>query len=91
MADREKVIKGLECCQSKDCVNCPYKEEQDETYSGLCQHIMEYEKGDYVIVQNTSKIEEVKITVVNRETEDYEFFVDGQMLIKAIRKCIELT
>ena len=56
-----------------------------------CDFPLEYEKSDYVIVQNTSKIEEVKITVVNRETADYEFFVDGQMLIKAIRKCIELT
>lgn len=29
MIDREKVIKGLECCKSVEeyCVNCPYNEE----------------------------------------------------------------
>lgn len=46
-------------------------------------------KGDFVIVQNTSKLEEVEITVVNKETADYKFSADGQMLMKAIRKCIE--
>lgn len=24
MTDREKVIKGLECCKTEDCSNCPY-------------------------------------------------------------------
>ena len=56
-----------------------------------CDFPLDDGKGDYVIIQNTSKIGEVKITVVNKETADYEFFVDGQMLMKAIRKCIELT
>ena len=55
-----------------------------------CDFPLEDGKGDFVIVQNTSKLEEVKITVVNRETADYEFVADGQMLMKAIRKCIEL-
>lgn len=27
MADREKVIKGLICCQRYDCESCPYYEE----------------------------------------------------------------
>ena len=54
-----------------------------------CDFPLEDGKGDFVIVQNTSKLEEVKITVVNSETADYEFFADGQMLMKAIRKCIE--
>lgn len=32
MADREKVIKGLECCKKtdgSDCKNCPYTDEND--------------------------------------------------------------
>ena len=45
--------------------------------------------GNYVIVQNTSILDEVHITVVNKECADYEFLADGEMLIKAIRKCIE--
>lgn len=55
-----------------------------------CDFPLDEGKGDFVIIQNTSKIEKVKITVVNREMADYEFFVDGKMLIKAIKKCIEL-
>ena len=45
--------------------------------------------GNYVIVQNTSILDEVQITVVNKECADYVFLADGEMLIKAIRKCIE--
>ena len=30
--DREKVIKGLECCTHDTCVECPYKEEKCCTY-----------------------------------------------------------
>ena len=56
-----------------------------------CDFPLDDGKGDYVIIQNTSIIGEVKITVVNSETADYEFFVDGHMLMKAIKKCIELT
>ena len=40
MADREKIIKGLEICEKKDCVLCPYKDEKDETYSGFCEQVL---------------------------------------------------
>ena len=44
MADIENVITGLELCtnMSQDgCMMlCPYKDEQDETYSLLCEHIL---------------------------------------------------
>lgn len=40
----EKVLKGLECCSniSQDgCLMlCPYKDEQDETYSGFCEQVL---------------------------------------------------
>ncbi len=45
--------------------------------------------GNFVIIQNTSKLDEVHITVVIKDCADYEFMADGEMLIKAIRKCIE--
>lgn len=44
MADREKVITGLELCTdiSQDGCKmlCPYRNEQDETYSGFCEQVL---------------------------------------------------
>ena len=44
MIDREKVIKGLECCTNispDGCLMlCPYKDEKDETYSGFCEQVL---------------------------------------------------
>ena len=47
MADAEKVekvCKGLELCTSitpDGCLMlCPYKDEQDETYSGFCEQVL---------------------------------------------------
>ena len=54
-----------------------------------CEFPLGENTGSYVIVKNTSKLDEVCITVVNKECADYEFRADGEMLIKAIRKCIE--
>lgn len=47
MADREKVIKGLECCMSeKMCRNkCPYKGQCDDGgwyYAGECEKAVEW-------------------------------------------------
>ena len=39
MPDREKVIKGLECCMKDDCDNCPYYDpevDHDCDYFGKC-------------------------------------------------------
>ena len=39
MNDREKVIKGLECCLKDDCDNCPYYDpevDHDCDYFGKC-------------------------------------------------------
>lgn len=54
-----------------------------------CEFPLGENTGSYVIVENTSKLDEVCITVVNKECADYKFRADGEMLIKAIRKCIE--
>ena len=54
-----------------------------------CEFPLGENTGNYVIVQNTGKLDEVHITVVNKECADYEFRADGEMLIKAIKKCIE--
>ena len=44
MADRQKVITGLELCtaisQDGCLMLCPYKDEQDETYSGFCEQVL---------------------------------------------------
>ena len=44
MPDREKVLKGLELCteitQDGCLMLCPYKDEQDETYSGFCEQVL---------------------------------------------------
>lgn len=44
MADIEKVTTGLELCTNitpDGCLMlCPYKDEQDETYSGFCEHVL---------------------------------------------------
>lgn len=40
MPDIKKVIEGLEICEKKDCVLCPYKDEKDETYSGFCEQVL---------------------------------------------------
>lgn len=43
MADKD-VITAMELCanisQDGCMMLCPYKDEQDETYSGLCEHIL---------------------------------------------------
>lgn len=39
MTDREKAIKGLECCMKDDCDNCPYYDpevDHDCDYFGKC-------------------------------------------------------
>lgn len=42
--DREKIIKGLELCTNispDGCLMlCPYRNEQDETYSGFCEQVL---------------------------------------------------
>ena len=44
MEKLEKVIKGLELCteitQDGCMMLCPYKDEQDETYSGFCEQVL---------------------------------------------------
>lgn len=44
MADREKVMTGLELCTNispDGCLMlCPYKDEKDETYSGFCEQVL---------------------------------------------------
>lgn len=44
MSDRAKVIEGLELCTNispDGCLMlCPYKDEQDETYSGFCEQVL---------------------------------------------------
>ena len=37
MTDREKVIKGLECCDNDDCDNCPYFRSCVENDFGTCR------------------------------------------------------
>ena len=50
MADAEKVIKGLELCteitQDGCMMLCPYKDEQDETYSGFCEQVLKCDALD---------------------------------------------
>lgn len=41
MEDLKRTINGHKCCQEKKCGECPYKDEQDETYPGLCEHILQ--------------------------------------------------
>ena len=37
MPDREKVIKGLECCDNDECDICPYDLSCDENDLGTCR------------------------------------------------------
>ena len=59
----EKVLKGLECCNniSQDgCLMlCPYKDEQDETYSGFCEHVLKRDALQ-LIEFHQSKIKQLK-------------------------------
>ena len=47
MANIEKVITGLELCteitQDGCLMLCPYKDEQDETYSGFCEQVLKHD------------------------------------------------
>lgn len=60
--DREKVIKGLELCanisQDGCLMLCPYKDEQDETYSGFCEHVL---KQDALALLKEQKEREKRI------------------------------
>lgn len=37
MPEREKVIKGLECCNNDECDNCSYYRSCDENDLGTCR------------------------------------------------------
>ena len=47
MVDREKAITGLELCTDishDSCMMlCPYRNEQDETYSGFCEQVLKHD------------------------------------------------
>lgn len=43
----------------------------------------------FLIAENTSTTDEVKITIVKNGEEEASFRVNGETMIKAIRKCIE--
>ena len=72
--DREKVIKGLELCTNispDGCLMlCPYKDEKDETYSGLCEQVLKQDalalleyvqtKGDTFSIQRVALIAMLK-------------------------------
>lgn len=54
-----------------------------------CDFQLERNKDDWIIVQNTCVCDEVRITIVKKENASYEFVVDGEMLMEAIKKCIK--
>lgn len=90
MSDREKVIKGLEICEKKDCVLCPYKDEKDETYSGFCEQVLKqdalallkeqqnqiWEFQDQVEYLTDKLKEHEKAKVVFGRTKDGEFVTE---------------
>lgn len=59
----ERVITALELCtnisQDGCMMLCPYKDDQDETYPGLCEHIM---KQDVLELLNELKEHEELLT-----------------------------
>lgn len=65
MPDREKVITGLELCTNispDGCLMlCPYKDEKDETYSGLCEQVLKQDALSLLKEQEAVKIEVKKI------------------------------
>ena len=54
-----------------------------------CHFQMGENSTSFLIAENTNTLGEVKITIVRNDTADDSFCVDGETLIKAIRKCIE--
>ena len=78
MADRENVIKGLDLCTAGAmCEECPYKEEQDETYSGFCEQILKLDALELLQEQQAEidrlKAEQTKwIPVSERLPEEHE-------------------
>ena len=62
MADKE-VITALELCanisQDGCMMLCPYKDDRDETYSGLCEHIMKQDALE-LLKDQQAEIERLK-------------------------------
>lgn len=57
MADREKVMKGLECCASGDCTPCPYTETRCQEH--LCGDALALLKGQEPRVMTVEEVEEI--------------------------------
>ena len=57
----EKVIKGLELCtemtQDGCMMLCPYKDEQDETYSGFCEHVLKRDALELLKEQQSTSVD----------------------------------
>ena len=94
MADREKVLKGLECCCSmtgEACRQCPYDEECAEMigsgFAHLCSDALELLKEQQkTIVSLQSTIN--KLTKALAEQPEQKFFVDsdGKMTPLPVQK-----
>lgn len=71
MPDIEKVINGLERCEKKDCVLCPYKDEKDETYSGFCEQVLKQDALDLLKEQEAeiSKISNAYLDLVGKASK----------------------
>ena len=62
MDNFEKVTTGLELCTNitpDGCLMlCPYKDEQDETYSGFCEHVLKQDALK-LLKEQQAKIDEL--------------------------------
>lgn len=63
MIDSEKVMTGLELCtnisQDGCLMLCPYKDENDETYSGFCEQVLKQDALE-LIEEQEKEIENLK-------------------------------
>lgn len=88
MADREKVIKGLECCMSeKICASqCPYKGQCDDGgyyYSRAIEEALSLLKAQEPRVMTLEELEDALDTVVWLDIPNTKNLADGYSLIMA--------
>ena len=84
MAEREKTIKGLECCgATMNCNECPYDSEMGACFSSLKADALKLLKEQEAKVLTVDQLEDALDTVVWLETPVSENFADGYSLIMA--------
>ena len=71
MADRQKVIKGLECCISSplSCKRCPYDENSECSRDGFC-HSRAMEDALLLLKEEAAEVVEEERRVLWDETDD---------------------